>query len=68
MGRRSAARIILETRLTDFLETWLRDLEVKCARQSVVPGRDNLLAWYDAPSSNRRFSSTFIKTPFPPTA
>ena len=49
MGRRLAGPSILETRLTDYLEAWFRELGVRCERQPVAPGRDNLLAWYEAP-------------------
>jgi acetylornithine deacetylase len=39
-----------ESRMTDRLEAWLRDLGVSVTRQSVAPGRDNLIARYDPPS------------------
>jgi acetylornithine deacetylase len=54
MGRRLSGPEILETRLTDFLENWFRGLGVACQRQAVAPGRDNLLARYDAPTPARR--------------
>jgi acetylornithine deacetylase len=54
MGRNLAGPDVLESRLSDFLESWFRDLGVRCARQSAAPGRDNVLGYYDAPSSRRR--------------
>jgi acetylornithine deacetylase/succinyl-diaminopimelate desuccinylase family protein len=53
MGRALAGPEFLETRLTDYLEAWLRELKVACVRQPVAPGRDNLLAVYRAPESRR---------------
>ena len=49
MGRSLAGPEYFETRLTDYLEAWFRELGVRCERQPVAPGRDNLLAWYDGP-------------------
>jgi acetylornithine deacetylase len=54
MGRAHAGPDFLETRLTDHLEAWFRDRGIRYERQRVAPGRDNLLAWYDAPGSRRR--------------
>jgi acetylornithine deacetylase/succinyl-diaminopimelate desuccinylase-like protein len=54
MGRPVSGPEYFETRLTDYLEAWLGELGVRCKRQAVLPGRDNLLAWYDAPGSRRR--------------
>ena len=48
-GGRSPVPSIFETRLTDYLEAWFRDWAFAVERQPVAPGRDNLLAWYDAP-------------------
>jgi acetylornithine deacetylase len=53
MGRPLSGAEFLETRLTDDLEGRFRDLGVPCRRQPVAPGRDNLLAWYEAPESRR---------------
>ncbi len=53
MGRALAGPEFLETRLTDYLEAWFRDLDVACVRHPVAPGRDNLLARYTAPQSRR---------------
>jgi acetylornithine deacetylase len=54
MGRALLGTEYLEGRLTNYLETWFHDLGVRCERQTVSPGRDNLLAWYDAPASRRQ--------------
>ena len=53
MGRRLTGPEYFETRLTSYLETWFHDLGVRCERQPIAPGRDNLLAWYDAPDARR---------------
>jgi acetylornithine deacetylase len=45
---------LFEGRLTQFLEGWLGALGVECRRQAIAPGRDNLLALYEAPSPCRR--------------
>ncbi len=44
MGRTALEPQHLETRLTDFLEAWLRERGARTRRQAVAPGRDNLLA------------------------
>jgi acetylornithine deacetylase len=54
MGRRLDGPEYLEGRLTDYLEAWLCELGVRCQRQPVSPGRDNLLAWYEAPGARRQ--------------
>ena len=53
MGRHLAGPEYLETRLASYLEDWFRELGVRCERQPVAPGRDNLLAWYIAPDARR---------------
>jgi acetylornithine deacetylase/succinyl-diaminopimelate desuccinylase-like protein len=53
MGRSLAGPEYLETRLASYLEDWFRELGVRCERQPVAPGRDNLLAWYEAPDARR---------------
>jgi acetylornithine deacetylase/succinyl-diaminopimelate desuccinylase-like protein len=53
MGRALTGEDVLETRLTDYLETWFRGLGVACRRQPVAPGRDNILALYQAPAPGR---------------
>ncbi len=49
MGRPVNPATMLEGRVTDYLEAYLRDLGVRVERRPVAPGRDNLLAWYEAP-------------------
>jgi acetylornithine deacetylase len=53
MGRGLVGEEFLETRLTAYLEGWFRELGVVCRRQPVASGRDNLLAWYEAPAPRR---------------
>ena len=53
MGRALSGPGILEGGMTAFLEGWFRELGVPCERQVVSPGRDNVLARYDAPRSRR---------------
>jgi acetylornithine deacetylase len=53
MGRPLSGEGVLETRLTAYLESWFHALGVECRRQPVSPGRDNLLARYEAPGSRR---------------
>jgi acetylornithine deacetylase/succinyl-diaminopimelate desuccinylase family protein len=53
MGRPLCGEGFLETRLTDYLESWFRDQGIACRRQPVSPGRDNLLARYEAPGARR---------------
>jgi acetylornithine deacetylase/succinyl-diaminopimelate desuccinylase-like protein len=53
MGRSLAGLEYLETRMTGFLEAWFRELGVRYERHPVAPGRDNLLAWYEAPGARR---------------
>jgi acetylornithine deacetylase/succinyl-diaminopimelate desuccinylase-like protein len=50
MGRTDLpADILYEHRVTAYLEACLRDLGVAVERQTVSPGRDNLVAAYDPP-------------------
>ncbi len=49
MGRALDPDLCHEGRVTSYLETWLRDRGIDCRRDSVAPGRDNLLARFDAP-------------------
>jgi acetylornithine deacetylase len=53
MGRSVAGPEYFETRLGDYLEEWFGDLGVRCERQPAAPGRDNIVAWYDAPGARR---------------
>lgn len=55
MGRTDIpANLVYESRVTDYLESLLRDLGIPCVRQMVAPGRDNLVARYAPP--NPQFS------------
>jgi len=51
MGRPLSGPEFLETRMTSFLENWFRERGIPCIRQPVSPGRDNLLAKYESPTS-----------------
>jgi acetylornithine deacetylase len=53
MGRPAQGPEFFETQLTEFLESWLRPLNLEVRRQPVSPGRDNLLATYHPPSADR---------------
>src|SRR5947209_5151079 len=53
MGRPLHGPEFLEAGMSDYLERWLQALGVPCERQPIAPGRDNLLARYDAPGSRR---------------
>ena len=53
MGRPITGEGFLEGRITDYLEAFFRGLGVVCRRYPISPGRDNLLAWYESPSSRR---------------
>ena len=48
MGRPAKAEICLEHRVTDYLEAYFKNLGVSYERQTVAPGRDNIVARYDA--------------------
>ncbi len=49
MGRQASGSPYLEERITRFLEGYLDHLGVRCRRQPVEPGRDNLIARIDGP-------------------
>lgn len=53
MGRAVSGPTYLEGRLTDYLERFCRDRQIAYAREVVSPGRDNLIARYDAPEPGR---------------
>lgn len=53
MGRTLTGPGVLEAGVSDFLEGFFRDLGVRVERQAVAPGRDNVLARYEAPASRR---------------
>ena len=44
---------LYEHRLTAYLETFLRDNGLACRRQTVAPGRDNLITRYESPGAPR---------------
>ncbi|MHC5541259.1 M20 family peptidase, partial [Singulisphaera rosea] len=48
MGRALAGPGVLEEGMSTYLENWFRELGVPCERQTIAPGRDNLLARYEA--------------------
>ncbi len=52
MGQPVVPEIHLEHRVTDYLEAKVHGLGVEYRRIQVLPGRDNLLAWYRAPQSD----------------
>lgn len=51
MGRPLSGPQFLETKMTAYLEEWLRPLGLELSRQTVHPGRDNLLAMYRSPGA-----------------
>jgi acetylornithine deacetylase len=53
MGRDLHGPDVFEHRVTAYLEDFFRGLGVRCQRQNVAPGRDNILAWYE-PADARR--------------
>jgi acetylornithine deacetylase len=53
MGRPPDGPHFLESRVTAYLERWFRDLGVACQRQTVAPGRDNLVARFESPGGRR---------------
>jgi acetylornithine deacetylase len=53
MGRTVSGPQFLEGRLTDYLARWMRELGVRHERHTIAPGRDNLLAFYEAPNARR---------------
>jgi acetylornithine deacetylase/succinyl-diaminopimelate desuccinylase family protein len=53
MGRELPADIALEHRVTAYLEQFFRTLNVPWVRQTVSPGRDNIVARLDMPGTQR---------------
>jgi acetylornithine deacetylase len=51
MGRGLAGPGVLEAGMTDYLERYFASLGVPWQRQTVSPGRDNLIARYEAPGA-----------------
>jgi acetylornithine deacetylase ArgE len=53
MGRGLEGPELLETRLSVYLEGFFRNLGLPVTRQSVAPGRDNIIVRLDSPSAAR---------------
>jgi acetylornithine deacetylase len=53
MGRGLTGPEFLEGRVSDYLEAYLRGIGVDVERQIVSPGRDNIIARYQAPNARR---------------
>ncbi len=53
MGRPLAGDGFFEGRMSDFLEAWFRSRGVAVERKTIAPGRDNVLARYEAPDARR---------------
>jgi acetylornithine deacetylase/succinyl-diaminopimelate desuccinylase-like protein len=53
MGRPLEGDSYLEGRMSDYLSGWFHDLGVQVERRTIAPGRDNVLARYEAPDSRR---------------
>jgi acetylornithine deacetylase len=60
MGRDVSGPEYLETRLSDYLEKFFRNLGVECQRIEVLPGRDNVIARFDRPRGSRTGSNVTI--------
>jgi len=53
MGRGLSGPGFGEAGMSDYLEAWFRDLGVAVERRVVAPGRDNVIARYEAPRPGR---------------
>ncbi len=53
MGRHLDGPGFFEGRMSDYLSAWFRERGVAVERKTIAPGRDNVLARYDAPDSRR---------------
>jgi len=53
MGRTTPGPDYLEGRVSDYLERWFRDLGAAVTREPIAPGRDNVVAKYEAPHPRR---------------
>ena len=53
MGRAAVGPEYLEGRVSDYLQAWLGELGVAVVREPIAPGRDNIIARYDAPDARR---------------
>ena len=51
MGRPLTGPVYLESGMSQYLEAWFTGLGIACERQTVSPGRDNLIARFDSPGS-----------------
>src|SRR5690349_10607986 len=51
MGRPLAGPGVFEGGMSEYLERFFGELGVRSERQAIAPGRDNVLARYDAPGS-----------------
>src|SRR5580698_7603822 len=51
MGRAVEGPTYLEGRVADYLVEFFRGLSVRCERQAIQPGRDNVVACFDSPES-----------------
>jgi acetylornithine deacetylase len=51
MGRDLQGPEIFEHRVTAYLESFFRDLDVPCERQTVAPLRDNIVARFESPGA-----------------
>ena len=49
MGRPLSGPGVLEAGMSHYLEGWFGALGVRCERTTIAPGRDNVVARYDAP-------------------
>lgn len=52
MGRPLSGPGVLEGGMSDYLMDWFRELGVACERHTVSPGRDNIVARYEAPGAS----------------
>lgn len=53
MGRPLSGDTVLETRMTAYLESWFRERGIPSRRLPAAPGRENVLAFYEAPNARR---------------
>ncbi len=65
MGANVDGPIYLETTLSSFIERWLEARGIAVERQSVSPGRDNLLARFESSSGGPTILFARIKTQSP---
>lgn len=53
MGRAVEGPNFFESRLSDYLDRWFSDIGVMFERRTIAPGRDNVIARFEAPNSRR---------------